>query len=415
MRICGISPSILLLGASIFKLAGAVPISSSDPSTNVSSTDLDPSPPSNTSAPSSLMNPIPTPPSMNTTQNSTEAQNGTMSSSSLTPLPTSPPMNTTQNSTEAQNGTGGGTMDPPYFVVYAMDANHTAAGDLGPPPVEQLKGFNVMTMAFLLTNGTPAQFSQAEQWQNMNASQRTDIKEQYEQAGIKIFVSAFGSTEEPTTKGADANNTASTMAKWVKDYGVHGIDVDYEGFEFRSDMAAMGNGTAEQWVIDFTTQLYNELGGEYLITHARKIISHPKFSPPRDEIKNGGYRKIDQTVGHMINWVNARNFSRKGFYNSPGEDTTCDNLLDESGSFLNQTAVFEIHDDGQVPLEKIVIGKPATPADADSGYMNATYLNSCIQEASQKNWTTGIMFWQYSDAASGIIQEARGDVFPLPS
>jgi hypothetical protein len=32
----------------------------------------------------------------------------------------------------------------------------------------------------------------------------------------------------------------------------------------------MWAGKSEQWVIDFTTRLYQELGGEYLITHARK-------------------------------------------------------------------------------------------------------------------------------------------------
>jgi hypothetical protein len=32
----------------------------------------------------------------------------------------------------------------------------------------------------------------------------------------------------------------------------------------------MTAGTGEQWVIDFTTQLYADLGGNYLITHARE-------------------------------------------------------------------------------------------------------------------------------------------------
>ncbi|KAJ7469346.1 glycoside hydrolase family 18 protein [Mycena galericulata] len=315
--------------------------------------------------------------------------NLTVASTTLDPIP-SPP---TMNSSASGNGTA--NMKAPYFVIYAMD---TVEGEVGPPPVDKIKGFNVVSMAFLLTNGTPAAYSQAAQWQSLSASQRADVKASYAQAGTKLFVSVFGSTETPTTLGIDPNDTATAMAQWVKEYGVDGIDVDYE------DYMAMWNGTSEQWVIDFTTQLYNELGGEYLITHA-PIAGW--FTPPRDELPNGGYRTIDRAVGHMIDWYNIQ------FYNTPGEDTTCYNMLEKSGTFLSQSSLFEIHNDGQIPLDKIVMGKPATSADADAGYMNATYLNTCVQQASQKNWNGGIMLWKYSSAASKIMQEARKVAFPL--
>ena len=42
------------------------------------------------------------------------------------------------------------------------------------------------------------------------------------------MVSAFGSTNAPTSSGADPVATANTMAAWVKKYGLDGIDVDYE-------------------------------------------------------------------------------------------------------------------------------------------------------------------------------------------
>jgi chitinase len=42
------------------------------------------------------------------------------------------------------------------------------------------------------------------------------------------MVSAFGGTVEPTTAGNDAVATANWMAQWVLDYGLDGIDVDYE-------------------------------------------------------------------------------------------------------------------------------------------------------------------------------------------
>ena len=48
------------------------------------------------------------------------------------------------------------------------------------------------------------------------------------EAGIKIIVSAFGSTETPTTSKENPTTVASQMASWVKQYGVDGIDVDWE-------------------------------------------------------------------------------------------------------------------------------------------------------------------------------------------
>ena len=54
-----------------------------------------------------------------------------------------------------------------------------------------------------------------------------------------MIVSLFGSTETPTTSGADPVLTANTMAAWVKKYNMDGVDVDYE------DFAAFDNGDAE--------------------------------------------------------------------------------------------------------------------------------------------------------------------------
>lgn len=41
-------------------------------------------------------------------------------------------------------------------------------------------------------------------------------------------MSVFGSTDAPTSTGADPVSTANTMAAWVKQYDLDGIDVDYE-------------------------------------------------------------------------------------------------------------------------------------------------------------------------------------------
>jgi hypothetical protein len=60
----------------------------------------------------------------------------------------------------------------------------------------------------------------------LTAAERTALKNQYAAAGVKLMVSAFGSTDVPTSSGADPIATANSMAAFVKQYQLDGIDVD---------------------------------------------------------------------------------------------------------------------------------------------------------------------------------------------
>jgi hypothetical protein len=158
----------------------------------------------------------------------------------------------------------------PRFSVYS----DKWFGSNSPPPVSEIKvsnlrfftalnrvtyilthrtqGFNVFLLSFLLLSG-PA--DQAVAFTQLDAATRAKVISDYHNAGIAIMVSAFGSTDAPTSVGADPVDTANTMAAWVKKYGLDGIDVDYEDFNAIND----GTGKAEDWLIDFTRQLRKQL------------------------------------------------------------------------------------------------------------------------------------------------------------
>ncbi|KAG6809692.1 hypothetical protein H0H93_015580, partial [Arthromyces matolae] len=95
------------------------------------------------------------------------------------------------------------TPAPPHWVVYW----DVWTGAIGPPAVSAITAY---------------------EWTTLTASQRATIKSQYAAAGIKLIVSVFGSTDVPTTTGADPIATANTFAAWVKEYSLDGVDVDYE-------------------------------------------------------------------------------------------------------------------------------------------------------------------------------------------
>ncbi|KAF9047087.1 glycoside hydrolase [Hymenopellis radicata] len=282
---------------------------------------------------------------------------------------------------------------PPHFVVYG---DRYVAGMTGPPPASQIRGFNVFAISFLLLEGA---WDKAQEWASLSASERSAVKAQYQAAGIKLIVSVFGATDVPTTTRADPVATANTVAAWVLEYGLDGVDVDYE------DFAAMdaGDGKAEAWLVSFTRQLRVHLPqGTYILTHAPVA---PWFTP--NKYGGGAYRIVHAQVGSLIDWYNVQ------YYNQGAtEYTTCDNLLWQSSSTWPGTSLFEIAYSG-IPWEKLVIGKPANSGSASSGYMSTATLASCVQQARDVGWNGGVMVWQFPDAASAWIQAVRASAFPM--
>ncbi|KAG1734932.1 glycoside hydrolase family 18 protein [Suillus paluster] len=274
----------------------------------------------------------------------------------------------------------------PYFVLYS-DAYVSTE-----PTASDISGFNVFALSFLEAYGAA---DQAQEWAALTASQRSSILSEYNAAGISLIVSLFGSTETPTSSGYDPIGTANTMAAWVIQYGLQGDFAAFNG----------GTGSAEQWLGNFTTQLRTQLPqGQYILTHAPVA---PWFTPNR--WGGGGYLWVDSMVGSMIDWYNVQ------YYNQgTTEYTTCDGLLYTSSSTWPESALFQIANSG-VSLDKLVIGKPATSAQASNGYMDPTLLASCVSEAYGAGWDAGVMVWEYPDAASSWIATVRGNTWPVSS
>lgn len=336
---------------------------------------------------------------------SASATSSAVASSSLLSLPTSgiPSSSGVSGSlgSASPSGTASATSTPvptsgpstgPHFVVYS---DQWVSGQTGPPDPSAIEGFNVLALSFLLTSGAA---DQAQSWAELTADQRSTIKSQYAAADVKLVVSAFGSTDSPTTSGADPTGTANTIASWVKQFDLDGVDVDYEDFQ------AMDDGTAVQWLVTFTNALRAQLpAGQYIITHAPVA---PWFSD-NSQFPGGAYLEVDQQAGSAIDWYNIQ------FYNQgASEYTTCTGLLTSSSSAWPKTSIFEIAAAG-VPLNKLVIGKPGDSSAASNGFMDQATLADCVGQALAKGWNAGVMAWEFPSASSSWIQTVRGSAFPL--
>jgi len=303
------------------------------------------------------------------------------------------------NSTDSDSSQKASTFiaPAPRWVVYS-DA--FVPGTDQPPSSAQLKGFNVFILSFLLLSG-PA--DKALEFTLLDAATRASIISDYHSNGISLMVSAFGSTDAPTSEGADPVATANTVANFVKEFGLDGVDVDYEDFNAINS----GTGSAETWLVSFTKQLRSQLpAGQFIITHAPVA---PWFTTDTDIYPHGAYRAVQSGAGSDIDWYNLQ------FYNQGSDYTTCTTLLTTSETDFVHTSVFEINNSAfaNVPLSKLVIGKPATAGDADSGFIPAATLAGCLATAKSKGWSAGAMFWEYPDATSSFITQVRSQSFPV--
>ncbi|EIW77020.1 glycoside hydrolase family 18 protein [Coniophora puteana RWD-64-598 SS2] len=282
----------------------------------------------------------------------------------------------------------------PHFVAYS---DKWISGETGPPATSALTGYNVFALSFWRP---AAAVDQALEWATIDAATRNSTLSAYKTAGISLVVSAFGADFNPTSgsPALDPTQTADQLAAWVIQYGLNGVDIDYEDFDAMNKM----DGSAEQWLITFTTELRSKLpAADYIISHAPV---GPWFST---KYTSGGYLKVDKQVGSMIDWYNVQ------FYNQgTTEYSTCDGLLTTSSTTYPNSALFQIVASG-VAADKLVIGKPGTTGDeTNGGYMSASDLASCLQQATAKKWNAGVMVWEYPDAAADWIKSVRALAFP---
>nr|GAT53181.1 glycoside hydrolase family 18 protein [Mycena chlorophos] len=281
----------------------------------------------------------------------------------------------------------------PYFVSY-FD-RFISSSSL--PAVSDIEGFTVFALAFIYPNSLQ---DNAATWAELDADTRASTLAEYSAAGISLIVSAFGSGSVPTSSGYDPTATAEYIANYVIEYGLAGVDVDYEDFD-----AVETSGTAVAWLTTFTQALRSQLPqGQYILTHAPVA---PWFSP--NLWPDNGYLGVHAAIGGIIDWYNIQ------FYNQgTTEYTTCAGLLTASSSTWPESALFQIAANG-VTLNKLVIGKPAGASDATNGYMDPGTLATCLETAKSEGWSGGAMTWQYPDGDSSWITEVRADSWPVGS
>ncbi|KDN50379.1 glycoside hydrolase family 18 protein [Tilletiaria anomala UBC 951] len=278
----------------------------------------------------------------------------------------------------------------PVFVTYGDSDN---GGSTGVPddPYSDIAGYTHYNIAFWTVNGGPQ--DNAYKWHQASKSVQKKYKQAYNDAGVKLMVSAFGASDKPQSSGRNAVDVATSIAKFVIDNNLDGVDIDYE----EEDL--FDHGKALPWLIALQRHLRQQLPRpQYIITHAPIA---PWFS--WTNYADGGYSAFDNEVGDTVDWYNVQ-FYNQGLYDD------CNGLLFNSGGWCPDSSLFQINSLAGVPLERLVIGKPAIREDADnqgSGYMDASTLGECIKQAKAQNYSGSVMLWEYPHATADLIGKIK--------
>jgi len=220
----------------------------------------------------------------------------------------------------------------------------------------------------------------------------------YHAHGIKVLVSAFGSTDFPTSRGVDPVQCGKNLAQFVIANQLDGVDLDWE------DNDAMNAGKGEDWLISITKTLRELLPqGKYIISHAPQA---PYFMG-KPQYPNGGYLTVDAAVGDLIDFYNVQ------FYNQgTSAYSTYNTLFQQTDGWAKGTSVMEMEHAG-IPLSRILIGKPITQGDAsNTGYIPVGTFRSILQQAmSSIQWKGGFMGWQFKSDTDGSWSHQLASVF----
>ena len=129
------------------------------------------------------------------------------------------------------------------------------ARDMGIPGYASPNNYNYIAFAFWLTSGptdiailwsNPMAYFQTAFGSNKEETQ-TFLKQKFIDNGVKLLVSAFGSTNYPTS--LNPVDVAQDLADFTIQNKFDGVDIDYE------DNGAMESGNGFTWLVAFTTAL----------------------------------------------------------------------------------------------------------------------------------------------------------------
>jgi len=249
-------------------------------------------------------------------------------------------------------------------------------------------GYNVLIMSFYIGTAHAA-YDSAEVWQSIGAAAQQSALSYVHSKGACVLLSVGGATDAPFS--LDPASLGAEVAQYALNQQYDGIDFDIENVDpgFTS-----GGVNFAQWLISATNAARNILGSSRTITHAPQAPYFGNIGGSQWTGSTGGYSTVEQQTS--VDWYNVQ------FYN---QGPAC--YVDFGGLFQNSctnfpgTSVQEIASSAKMPLNKIVVGKPVTTADAGTGFLSGAQFGDLLRQAQSNGIQIGgYMGWKWEAEAA---------------
>jgi hypothetical protein len=171
-----------------------------------------------------------------------------------------------------------------------------------------------------------------------DAETREIIKEFYRISGIKLFVNAFGTYENPVSDGLDPANCSISLLAYIKDYGFDGVNIDFR------DVGSFKGKGGLSWMTNFMLNIQSSnVDSKIAVSHSIDVGLFDGGQYP-----TGDYSFIEKAVGRDIDFYNIRYATAKSNF------TTYEEIFQSGVNSVNNLVR------KGVPINKIIIAKPST-------------------------------------------------------
>lgn len=211
-------------------------------------------------------------------------------------------------------------------------------------------------------------------------------------AGKRVLISLGGANFSGSAWAAlanDVDSTAAQLADMVSTYDLDGVDIDWEDTNFSGYEPV-------DFLVSLSETLKEKLPtGQNFITHAPQA---PYFYGGDSQSYSSIYVDVAAQAGDNIDLYNIQYYNNSWYVGDTAEEETSyvAGTTEVSGTTFPSSIVGIVATG--VDASKLLVGKPTTSENADSGYISAddivTYLIDPLQSA-QVDFA-GVMGWQYA-------------------
>ncbi|WP_068086034.1 glycoside hydrolase family 18 protein [Polycladidibacter stylochi] len=295
-------------------------------------------------------------------------------------------------------------MHTPQLVIYTDNAHASLDKLIGTPCSIAIQSF-ICGLTFTPTASGMEVVPLADYPLQQAINNKQIISNAKEGGKRKVLVALGGATLASDTWANCAQNVeavAQCLADFVKQNNFDGIDIDWE------DSSAFTSSNPKYDAATFLVELSKAQrkllpAGQYLITHAPQP---PYLSPnwpdqSTSKTKPAPYSDILKSAGDAIDYLNIQ------YYNNPGDvgDTGTEQAHKCAGVGPESpypTSIVGLSQLQQLPLQKLILGKPTTIQNAGSGFLETSQLCSQVIAPLRQQFPMmgGAMGWQLAESPS---------------